>query len=58
MTCEGEWPTKGSFLPVEYRGFWQKHIKSLAAQGFSVLVWVKVKHGQCEQIFALLGPKL
>lgn len=58
MTCEVEWYTKGSFLHVEYKDFWQKRIKSLVAQGFSVLPWIKVKHGQGEQIFALLGPKL
>lgn len=58
MTCEGKWYTKGILIPVEYKGFWQKYIKSLVAQGFSVLVWIKVKHGQCEHIFAMLGPKL
>lgn len=58
MTCEGEWYTKCSFLPVEYKDFWQKCIESLVAQGFNVLAWIKVKHGQCEKIFALLGPKL
>lgn len=58
MTCEGERYAKAGFLPVGYKDFWQKRSKSLVAWVFSVLVWIKARHGQCEQTFALLGPKL
>lgn len=57
MTCEGEWYTKGSFVPIKYKDLWQKCIRN-GSQGLNVLAWTKVKHGQCEQMFALLGPKL